>query len=113
MPFGRYRGLTLPQVLFTDPDYFFWIRGLLKGALAIEAERVARRACRVRIPREPAEAFVVDYFFEPGGNLFALVLCQKIKNAIYHRMRFTEQTVLISLVFEIESNMPNVNMCDS
>jgi hypothetical protein len=68
MPFGKYTGLTLPQVLFTDPDYFFWVRGVLKGALAIEAEKLAQKACRIKTPREPAEAFVVDYFFEPGGQ---------------------------------------------
>src|SRR5215469_1570395 len=56
LPFGKYTGLTLPQVLFTDPDYFFWVKGVLKGALEIEAEQVARKACRIRIPREPAEA---------------------------------------------------------
>jgi hypothetical protein len=79
MPFGRYTGLTLPQVLFTDPDYFFWVRGILKGALAIEAEQVARRACRIRIPREPAEAFVVDYFFEPGGQFVCFSIVPKDK----------------------------------
>jgi hypothetical protein len=63
VPFGKYTGLTLPQVLFSNPDYFFWLRGVLKGALEIEAEQMAQKACRIRIPRELAEAFVVDYFF--------------------------------------------------
>src|SRR6516165_3134290 len=65
MPFGKHEGRTLPQVLFKDPDYFFWLlrKGVLKGALAIQAKHLAKKACRIRIPREPAEAFVVDYFF--------------------------------------------------
>lgn len=24
MPIGKYKGKTLPQLLLTDPDYFFW-----------------------------------------------------------------------------------------
>jgi len=24
LPFGKYVGMTLPQVLFTDPGWFFW-----------------------------------------------------------------------------------------
>ena len=66
MPFGKYEGRTLPQVLFKDPDYFFWFlrEGALKRALAIQAKQLAKKACRIRIPREPAEAFVVDYFFQ-------------------------------------------------
>jgi hypothetical protein len=65
MPFGKYEGRTLPQVLFKDPDYFFWLlrEGILKGALAMQGKQVAKKACGIRIPREPAEAFVVDYFF--------------------------------------------------
>jgi len=86
MPFGRYRGLTLPQVLFTDPDYFFWVRGVLKGALAIEAEQVARKACRIRIPREPDGAFVVD--FEPGGQFvcFSIVPRDKERHLSSHEI---------------------------
>jgi len=35
MPFGMYEGRTLPEILFADPDYFFWLREeALKGALA-------------------------------------------------------------------------------
>jgi hypothetical protein len=68
MPFGKYEGRTLPEVLFADPDYFFWLRGVLEGALAMEAEQLTRKACRIRISREPAETFVVEYIFEPEGQ---------------------------------------------
>ena len=68
MPFGKYKGLTLPQLLFADPDYFFWLREeVLKGALATEAEHL-EKVCRIRILREPAEAFMVEYRFEPEGQ---------------------------------------------
>jgi uncharacterized protein (DUF3820 family) len=48
MPFGKYQGLTLAQVLFVDPDYFFWLRGgVLKGRLAIEVLYRIRSELRV------------------------------------------------------------------
>src|SRR5215469_13442206 len=44
MPFGKYAGRTLPQLLFKDPDYFFWLlqKGDLKGALAMQAKQLAK-----------------------------------------------------------------------
>jgi hypothetical protein len=88
MPFGKYRELTLPQVMFVDPDYFFWLREeALKGALAMEAEHLAKKACRIRIPREPAEAFMVEYRFEPEGQTSSPVIlgiavhrCRNVKS---------------------------------
>jgi hypothetical protein len=77
MPFGKYQGLTLPQILFTDPDYFFWLKRVLKGALATEAKELARKACRVRIPKEPAESFVVEYIFEPEGQFVCFRIVRK------------------------------------
>jgi hypothetical protein len=77
MPFGKYRGLTLPQVLFVDPDYFFWLEGVLRGVLATEAEEVARKACHVRIPKEPAEAFMVEYLFERDGKFVCFRIVRK------------------------------------
>ena len=77
IPFGKYEGRTLPQVLFKDPDYFFWLlrEGVLKGALAMQAKHLAKKVCRIRIPREPAEAFAVDYFFnsEDQFSRFSIV----------------------------------------
>jgi hypothetical protein len=82
MPFGRYQGLTLPEVLFADPDYFFWLKGVLKGALATEAEELARKACRVKIPKEPAEAFVVEYIFEPDGKFVGFRIVRRGQRTI-------------------------------
>jgi uncharacterized protein (DUF3820 family) len=79
MPFGKYEGRTLPQVLFKDPDYFFWLlqKGDLKGALAMQAKQLAKKACRIRIPREPAEAFAVDYFFNSEGQFSSFSIVPK------------------------------------
>jgi len=52
--FGKYegKGKTLPQVLLSDPDYFFWAldKGAFKGSLAAEAANLNHRARNIRIP---------------------------------------------------------------
>jgi hypothetical protein len=55
IPFVRSRHAeqTLPQVMFVDPDWFFWAaeEGLFQyGSIATDAEKVLVRACRIRIP---------------------------------------------------------------
>jgi hypothetical protein len=79
MPFGKHEGLTLPQILFTDPDYFFWLKGVLKGALASEINELAQKARRIRIPREPAEAFMIEYRFEREGQFVRFSIVQRDK----------------------------------
>jgi hypothetical protein len=51
--FGKYEGKTLPQIVLTDPDWFFWAcdSGAFKnrGALADEAKVVSLRARTIRV----------------------------------------------------------------
>jgi uncharacterized protein (DUF3820 family) len=79
MPFGKYKDRTLPQVLFEEPDYLFWLlrKEFLKGALAMQAKELAKKAYRIRIPREPTEAFVVDYFFNSEGQFSCFSIVPK------------------------------------
>lgn len=62
---GNYRGTgkILPQVVFDDPDWFFWAyqEGVFKGALAAEAEHVYWRARRIRVPPRDGLARVAEY----------------------------------------------------
>jgi len=39
LPFGKHKGKTLPQIVFTDPDWFFWAmeENVFKGPLKREA----------------------------------------------------------------------------
>jgi hypothetical protein len=91
MPFGKYEGRTLPQVLLRDPDYFFWLvrEGVLKGALAMQAKQLAKKACRLKIPREPPDAFVVDYFFN-SEDQFSRALVLFRRTHIDHRTSLTD-----------------------
>jgi hypothetical protein len=63
--FGKHNGKTLPQVLFDDPDWFFWAieTGVFgtRPALADEAKLLSARAKRIKIPRTEVIDPVVEY----------------------------------------------------
>jgi hypothetical protein len=44
VPFGRYRGKTLPEIIMLDLDWFFWILPKLYGKLGTEARDLARKS---------------------------------------------------------------------
>jgi len=64
---GKYRdkGKTLPQIVFDDPDWFYWAmeEGVFdsRAALLAEAKIVAKRARSIRIPADSE----VEYFLHP------------------------------------------------
>jgi hypothetical protein len=68
--FGKYVGKTIPQLIFTDPDYFFWametgvFRG--KGSLTSQAECLLQRARAIRIPEGHYGQFMAEYLLHPG-----------------------------------------------
>ncbi|SNB84054.1 hypothetical protein SAMN06265338_13215 [Rhodoblastus acidophilus] len=70
--FGKWtgKGKTLPQVLVADPDWFFWAvsEGAFKGALAIQAETLARRAKGIKLPAKIAHTHCVQHWITPDGK---------------------------------------------
>ena len=71
--FGRHNGKTLPQLLFTDPDYFFWAyeTEVFEGRgepLRGEAERIHAKATSIRIPQTGTEPLQVEYKFDHTNN---------------------------------------------
>lgn len=73
--FGKHKGKTLPQVIFCDPDWFFWAYedGAFneKGHLTEEAEEIYRKATSIKIPHSNDEQKVVEYFIHPDYKKFA------------------------------------------
>lgn len=73
--FGKHSGKSLPQVLFADPDWFFWAvekevfhdRPLLKT----ESELLLRRARNIKIPASRHPDPVVEYFVHHPTGKFA------------------------------------------
>ncbi len=72
--FGKHKGKSLPQVLFTDPDWFFWAieKGIFdgKGRLEREAEELNVRARAIRIPEGKGERLLAEYSIHPPTGKF-------------------------------------------
>jgi hypothetical protein len=72
IPFGKYEGLSIPQVLMKDADYFFWARerGAFGsyGTLAHEARLAHRRATAILVPPRGGVTYVVEYTLDRAGT---------------------------------------------
>ena len=72
LPFSRHAGLTLPQVLFKDPGWFFWAHTRpLHGDVAYEVQALYPKATRIRVPG--TEGLVVEYVLDPRAGGLAVV----------------------------------------
>jgi uncharacterized protein (DUF3820 family) len=60
VPFGKYRGKTLPQIIVRDLDWFFWVVPKLYGKLGNEAQDLAQKARAIKIPK----SVEVEYRYE-------------------------------------------------
>jgi len=73
--FGRNKGKTLPQIIFADPDWFFWAveENIFenKGPLRNEASNLDRRARAIRIPNNPHHRLLAEYVFYPPYGTFS------------------------------------------
>jgi hypothetical protein len=62
--FGNYRGKSLPQLIFEDADYFFFLyeNYFFHGDLAKEADELYRKARSIKIPPKNGQNMCVKYF---------------------------------------------------
>ncbi len=51
VPFRKYEGKTLPEIIVRDLDWFFWVLPKLYGKLADDAQELARKARGIKIPK--------------------------------------------------------------
>jgi len=68
VPFGKYRGKTVPEIIVCDLDWFFWVLPKLYGKIAKEAQDLARRARAIKIPRPNRKNAEVEYRYEHGSR---------------------------------------------
>jgi len=75
--FGKYKGKgkTLPQIVFDDPDWFFWAceNNVFKndGKLKGEADEMFKKATRIKIPQSGEQRLISEYFIHPPTGKFA------------------------------------------
>lgn len=73
LTFGKHEGKTLPQILFTDPDWFFWAceAGAFQNhglELQAEAERIHAKATSIRIPQTGPDRLHVEYLLSENTS---------------------------------------------
>ncbi len=66
IPFGKHKGKTFPQIMFSDPDWFFWAfeTGVFDTKWAFlkrEAVDIYGKAQNIKIPSPLGDALVVEY----------------------------------------------------
>ena len=71
--FGKHKGKSLPQILFHDPDWFFWFyeQGNFDGVLQVEAQELVVKAKNIKIPKAHGKDTVAEYVIHPHTNNFA------------------------------------------
>lgn len=73
--FGKHKGKSLPQVMFADPDWFYWTYKKdifeYKGKkLNNEAREIYKKSRSIRIPQTGSEKLVAEYGFSPNNGSF-------------------------------------------
>ena len=70
LDFGKHAGKTLPQIILSDADWFFWAlnKGVFKGRLASEAAKVEQRARAIKIPKRHPKRWQVEYSYDDTGG---------------------------------------------
>ncbi len=64
VPFGRYKGKTLPEIVVRDLDWFFWALPKFYGRLADEARDLALKARAIKIPKSKKGKLEIEYQYE-------------------------------------------------
>lgn len=73
--FGKHKGKTIPQILFSDPDWFFWAMEnnvfQNRGNLLLEAEDIDYKARNIKIPNNDTNSLLVEYVVHPPTGKFS------------------------------------------
>jgi len=96
--FGKYEGKTLPQVLFNDPDWFFW--AVDEGAfssrphLQREANDLVYKASHIRIPDPDNDDLVAECNYGQSPLLTGLLKTASQSNVVSVRKCGEEERIL-------------------
>jgi hypothetical protein len=68
--FGKHAGKTLPEIILSDADWFFWAvnKRAFKGRLANEAEELVQKARAIKIPKSDHKRWQVEYSYDDTGG---------------------------------------------
>lgn len=64
--FGKHQGKSLPQIMFTDPDWFYWAKakGLFDNNLQLtnESSELLRKSANIALPEIDGETQHVEHY---------------------------------------------------
>ena len=73
--FGKHKGKTLPQIVFSDPDWFFWAMENKvfagKGSLDTEAVKINELSRKIQIKNNSKGGLQVEYLIHQPTGKFA------------------------------------------
>jgi hypothetical protein len=92
VPFGKYQGRALPEILMRDLDWFFWVLPRLYGKLADEAEDLVRKARGIKIPQRGRKRLEAEYRFDTERRFcgFELVDANSPRSRWSSRLRYVD-----------------------
>ena len=107
LDFGKHAGKTLPQVMFSDPDWFYWAyeSGAFNGDLLLkkESEEIHAKSTAIQVPQRGEGKMVVEYtVHKPTHKFNGLDLVPESKP--YHKgssVTFRRSVIDMSLVRRI------------
>ena len=74
LEFGKHRGRTLPQVMFSDADWFFWLHAnplpTNNNVRGSEFEEIYRKSRSIKVPQKGDENMVAEYIIDPRNHNF-------------------------------------------
>ena len=89
LKFGTHAGKSLPQIIISDPDWFFWAvaRGVFTGTLAAEAEDLVKMATAIKIPKPHSKRWRVEYRYEDTGSFLGFEFVRANSHCGHHSTR--------------------------
>ena len=70
LTFGKHAGKTLPEIILSDADWFFWAlnKGVFEGRLNDQAAKLVERARAIKIPKRNPKRWQVEYSYDDTGG---------------------------------------------
>jgi hypothetical protein len=84
LTFGKHKGKSLPQILLSDPDWFFWAaeRDVFRGRFAEEASLLEYGGCNIKIPKPNPQEWCVRYYTDRNGRFAGFDLIELATNPL-------------------------------
>ena len=108
--FGKHAGRTLPQVVLSDPNWFFWAisKDIFVGKFASEAKTIDHRARNIGIPKRNPKKWEVEYRWDRDGRFLGFGFIKA--KAVFHA-RFSSYMPHLDLAYVRQGNIHDIRDC--